>query len=99
MVLNWLAPFLILLPRKAKCHRTTLVRVAVIVLIGRWLDLYLMIMPALTPEAPLPGLPDTAGWLLATIVFARAVLYSFGKAAPVPLQDPQLRESLTYHSA
>ncbi len=46
MLLNWAVPFLLLLPRKAKRNPVTMVRVSIVVLLGRWLDLYLMILPA-----------------------------------------------------
>ena len=43
IVLNWVVPFLVLLRRDTKRWRVVLVRISVVVLIGHWLDLYLMI--------------------------------------------------------
>jgi hypothetical protein len=51
LVVNWVVPFVILLPRAAKRSAAILKWVAIIVLAGRWLDLYLVVMPA-TLDAP-----------------------------------------------
>ena len=59
VALEWILPFFILLSEKTKRNRTILLRVAVAVLIGHWLDLYVSIVPA---HAPAPRL---TGWELA----------------------------------
>ena len=51
LVVNWVVPFVTLMPRAAKRNATILKWVAIVVLAGRWLDLYLVIMPA-TMAAP-----------------------------------------------
>lgn len=53
--LNWAIPFLVLLPRPAKQSAGVLWKVAIIVLIGRWLDLYLAIIPAGGADYPVIG--------------------------------------------
>jgi hypothetical protein len=45
LILNWAVPFLVLLFRRAKESPTILLIVALCLLAGRWLDLYLMILP------------------------------------------------------
>ena len=45
LVLNWCVPFLVLLFRSAKESPLILLSVAIIVLLGRALDLYLMVLP------------------------------------------------------
>lgn len=59
VLLEWILPFLILLPESAKRSRSVVLRVAIAVLIGHWLDLYVAIVPAQTPE------PQLTGWELA----------------------------------
>jgi hypothetical protein len=44
-VINWVIPFFVLLPRPAKRSMRVMIGVAVLALLGRWLDLYLMVMP------------------------------------------------------
>ena len=43
--LNWLIPFLVLLPRDAKRSATVLKWISIVILAGRWVDLYLAVMP------------------------------------------------------
>jgi hypothetical protein len=96
MVLNWLVPFLVLLRRDAKRRRRTLGLVAGVVLVGRWLDLYLMIFPGVIGETPRIGAWEiglTAGGVgFFGLIFA----WILRRAAPVPIGDPQLAESLQY---
>jgi len=50
--LEWLIPFLVLLPRAAKRNPKILATVAALVLLGRWIDLYVQIGPPVlgTPQ-------------------------------------------------
>jgi hypothetical protein len=52
LFLNWGIPFVVLLPRSTKERAGVLAAVAIVVLAGRWLDLYLAILPGFgEPEA------------------------------------------------
>lgn len=59
VVLMWGLPFFVLLSEQTKRNRTIVSRIAVAVLIGHWLDLYVSIVPAHAPE------PQLTGWDLA----------------------------------
>ena len=88
VVLNWLVPFVVLLRRDAKRRRQTLGLVAVIVLVGRWLDIYLMILPAVVGATPRLGVWElglTAGGIGA---FGLALAWVLNGAPAVPLADP-----------
>jgi hypothetical protein len=50
-------PLAVLLPAGTKRHAPTLAPVATLVLLGRWLDCYLLVAPA---AGPLPGFPTAA---------------------------------------
>jgi hypothetical protein len=94
--LNWLVPFVVLLRRDAKRRRRTLGLVAGAVLVGRWLDLYLMIFPSVVGEAPRIGLWEiglTAGGMGC---FGLVLVWILRRAPAVPIADPQLTESLGY---
>ncbi len=97
ILLNWVVPFFTLLPRPCKRSESVMLKVAVIVLIGRWVDLYMMIFPPVTGEVPVFGLPEIASFIvvvsLAGLLFVRA----FAASDPVPQNDPYLQESLHYH--
>lgn len=65
IVLNWVAPFFVLLPYNAKRSRSVMVRVAMVLLLGRWVDLVLMVFPS-----TLGGVPAFGVWEIAAIVCA-----------------------------
>ncbi len=97
LFVTWVIPFLALLPRPAKRSRSHMLRIALLLLFGRWLDLHLLVMPAVAPDNPwaiwwalpaLVGVLSLVGW---------ATLRAFGAARAVPERDPFLGESLGYH--
>lgn len=65
LVLNFGLPFVMLLQRKAKTNESVLMVACFIVLIGHWLDLYLMVLPpVLKGAAPAFGASEAGGILL-----------------------------------
>jgi hypothetical protein len=75
-----------------------LVRVSIVLLAGRWLDLYLMIMPSFSGGKPRIGIWEIG--LAAGLVGALGLaLFAALRRAPlVPVRDPYLAESLQYHA-
>ncbi len=51
LLLNWVVPFLCLLSANAKKNVKFLGKIAALVLVGHWIDLYLMVVPAAVPNA------------------------------------------------
>jgi hypothetical protein len=96
IVLNWALPFFVLLGREAKRRRTTLRRIAVVILIGHWVDLSLMIFPAAVGDGPHLGIWEIGLGIGAGAGFALMVAWCLNGVAPVPRGDPQLIESLQY---
>ncbi len=97
ILLNWIIPFFTLLPRPCKRNESVMLRVAVIVLIGRWVDLYMMIFPPVTGEFPVFGLPEIASFATVASLAGLLFIKAFSAADPVPRNDPYLQESLHYH--
>jgi hypothetical protein len=96
IILNWVVPFALLLRRDMKRQRQTIAIAAGIVLLGRWLDLYLMIFPSVVGESPTIGLWEV-GLALGGIGAFGLVLAGVLRQAPVvPVADPDLVESLQY---
>jgi len=97
--LNWLIPFTILLFRKSKRSEKTLLIASSIVLIGHWIDLYIMIFPALLENnIPVFGLLEIGIAIGIVGVTLWVVLRSLSKWNIVPKGDTYLNESLELHT-
>ncbi len=98
VALNWGVPFLILLSSAAKRRPAILGSMAAVILLGRWLDLYLMILPpVMRGRVDLPWLE--LGMMAGAMgVFGLAFLAWFRRAPQMPVHDPLLAQSLGYHS-
>ena len=96
-ILNWVIPFHVLMARGPKRSFTIASRIAMVILVGRAIDLYLMIYPPLLESGPRFGLAEI-GILLATVGLTGVVVVrALGGASLVPVGDPYLEESLYHH--
>jgi len=87
IALNWGIPFLVLLFRPAKRSPLILGTIACGVLVGRWVDLSLMVLPSQGDWLSSPGLLEL-GFILGTIgLFFLAVFWTLGKAPLVPVNE------------
>jgi len=92
LALNWAVPFAVLLFRSAKRNPRILSIIALIVLAGRWVDLYVMTFPSLPTVAPAFGFIEVGLILGTTGLFLAAVMRALGRAALIPLQQPVVGE-------
>jgi hypothetical protein len=97
LLINWAVPFFVLLPRASKRSDSVLLRVCILLLIGRWLDLYLMVQPVFEADAPRFGLWEIAPIVIAGVLFAVLLQRRLSAADPIPSGDPYLSESLHHH--
>jgi hypothetical protein len=76
-LLNWAVPFVALLPRAVKQSEKMLVNVTVAMLAGRWLDIYLAVMPVFSPQNPAVGWSALGAMILsggvAALLFSRVL--------------------------
>ena len=91
---NWLIPFILLLPRANKRDDKLMLQMAVVILIGHWLDLYIMVMPATFGAEPRLGIWEVGPMVGVLAVFFWMVFRSLAKRSLVPTHDPYLCESL-----
>ncbi len=98
VALNWVVPFLALLPRTNKQRPGVLAKVCAVVLVGRFLDLWLMVAPPFQPGRPQFGALELGFAVLAAGSFGLAFFVLFRRAPAVPIRDPRLVESLHYHA-
>ncbi len=101
LVLNFLAPLLLLMDRDNKRSENILLTVSIIVLVGHWVDYYQMIMPGVFEF----GTDSGSGFGILEIgiaagfvgIFTFAVLSALSKRALAPKNHPFLEESLNHH--
>lgn len=107
LVLNGLVPFLALLLRRARRSETTLLRVAIVLLVGRAVDLFVIVGPAVDVKTPLaPGEPASPGfvvWEIAPVLgflalFGLVTLRALARGPAVRASEPGLDYSLHYHA-
>jgi magnesium-transporting ATPase (P-type) len=100
--LKFVVPFLLLLPRDAKRNPHKLVPVAVLLLVAQFLELYVMVGPAIghgsraaRAHVPVVEFVVTLGFTgLFTLVFG----WALARREAVPLKDPALMACLEHHS-
>ncbi|HWP35451.1 MAG TPA: hypothetical protein VNM66_07635 [Thermodesulfobacteriota bacterium] len=85
----WLVPFVGLLSRAAKKHPPTLALFATVVLVGLWLERYLMVYPAVVrSEGGIPlGLTEVGVSLGFLGLFLLAFLWFLSRVPPVAVHD------------
>jgi hypothetical protein len=100
--LKFVVPFLLMVPRDAKRNPAKLVPVAVLLLVAQFIELFVMVAPAIGhgEEAAHAHLPvvefaATLGFVgLFTLVFG----WALARHDAVPLKDPSLQQCLEYYS-
>ncbi len=97
LLINWVVPFLILLPRAAKRNEALLLKVAGLLLVGHWLDLFVTVQPTLRPEAPVLGIWEIAPIVTIGCMFLLALRKALSTTNMTPSGDAYYEESLHHH--
>jgi hypothetical protein len=98
LIVNFLAPLLILMKRSAKRNFTLMALMAVVILFGHWIDFYQMVMGSLMKEHV------SLGWLdfgVLTFFVGVMILMTARALASKPLiakYHPFLKESIIHHT-
>ncbi len=92
-IFNFVFPFVLLLGTAAKKHTATLVQVASVVILGRWLDAYLMVAPTAgpAPSWPIAGAGASLAVLAGMLLIVRPLLLAGAGATPVSAQNMHSR--------
>lgn len=98
LIINFLAPLLLLMTRSAKRNYGSLTMMSVLILFGHWLDFYQMVMPGISP-AKVPFMFADFGIAVGFIglimfVTARALT----KAPLLAKNHPFFKESIIHHT-
>jgi hypothetical protein len=97
LVMHFIIPFLILLPRSTKRSVPVLAVMGVWFLIMHWFDLHWLALPVLHHDAMFHWLDFTA-WLGLFGLFVGAFLFRLARHSLIPRNDPYLSESLHFHN-
>lgn len=94
IIVNFLAPILILMTRDSKRQMNTLMFVCIMLLCGHWLDYYMMIMPGTVEEHRTFGIVEIGTAIGFAGLFSFLMLNQLSKKSLVPPNHPFLQESL-----
>ncbi len=92
-VVNFIVPFILLLEERSKKDERRLLAATLVLIAGHWLDLYLLVFPAILPR-PLLGFIELGMFLGLAAAFLLRFDQAFRRAPPIPSRDPFLGESL-----
>ncbi|MEH6304974.1 quinol:cytochrome C oxidoreductase [Olivibacter sp. CPCC 100613] len=94
IIVNFVAPVLILLDRDVKRKENIMLFVCILLLAGHWLDYYMMIMPGAVENHRGFGLSEIGAILSFGGLFTFLVLNNISKHSLAPKNHPFLEESL-----
>lgn len=92
----FLAPFLVLMMRNAKRSPKVLLTAAAVILIGHWVDTYLLIMPGTVGAKAGIGMLEIGTTMAFAGIFIYVVLHSLSKANMYPINHPYVLESANH---
>ncbi|MDX2002968.1 MAG: quinol:cytochrome C oxidoreductase [Chitinophagales bacterium] len=98
LIINFFVPFLGLMRRKSKRNVQNLATFAAILLVGHYIDFYMMVMPNSVGNDAGFGLPEIGAISLFAGLFIIVVLNALTKASLVPVNNPYLKESIIHHT-
>ncbi|TDQ75723.1 quinol:cytochrome C oxidoreductase [Sphingobacterium yanglingense] len=94
IVINFVAPLLLLVDRDAKRKQNAMLFVAILLLCGHWLDYYIMVMPGTVDTERGFGIVEVGTAIGFCGLFTFLVLSKLSKHALAPKNHPFLDESL-----
>lgn len=97
LAMNFIFPFLVLLPRESKRVVGIILMGAVVVLLGHWMDHFVMIMPGTVGENFGIGLSEISGFVMFAGLFIYVVFTNLAKAPLLQKNHPMLLESKYFH--
>lgn len=97
LILNFVFPILILMNSDYKRIPWFVVITAVFILVGHYIDVFLLVMPSTVGHNWYFGIPEIAALLFFTGLFIFVVGTGLGKTSLLPKNDPFIKESENYH--
>lgn len=97
LIMNFFFPFLVLITRDAKRLNVFLKIACIVIILGHWIDFYLMVTPGTMGESGAFGLTEIGTYLIFGSAFLFVVLKALSSAALVPKNHPMLEEAKHHH--
>ena len=98
LIINFLAPLLLLMKRGSKRNYGTITMLSVLILFGHWIDFYQMVMPAISPTK-VPFMLVDFGIALGFVGLIMFVtVRSLAKYPMLAKNHPFLKESIIHHT-
>jgi len=97
LIMNFIFPFLVLMNSDYKRIPWFIVCAGIVILIGHYVDVFNMIMPATVGDRWYFGLPELSAVALFAGMFIFLVFYSLSKAPLLPKGNPFIKESEHFH--
>lgn len=97
LIMNFVFPILLLINSDFKSRPWFVFIGGIVILIGHYVDLFVMIMPGTVGGSWSFGIPELGALLFFAGIFIYATLSSFAKADPVAKGNPFLKESEHFH--
>lgn len=97
LIMNFFFPFLCLMTRDAKRLNVFLKIACIVIILGHWIDFYLMMTPGTLGENGAFGLTEIGMYLMFGSVFLFVVLRGLASMALVPKNHPMLEEAKHHH--
>jgi hypothetical protein len=96
-IINFIAPFLVLMTRDAKRQMQILWVGGIIIFIGHWIDVFVIVMPGTVGKDWHIGFVEIGTMVGYLGLFIWSTLRELSKAPLVPQHHPMLQESLFHH--
>jgi hypothetical protein len=97
LILNFVFPFLLFMTRSSKRRLIFVKIIAVIVLVGHWLDYYLMVTPGTMKYDGGLGFTEIGITMIFASLFLYVILSNLAKVPLIAKNHPLLEESLHHH--
>jgi hypothetical protein len=99
LVLRFIVPFLLLLPRWAKRAQTHVSAVCILILVMQYVDLYWLVYPNFNGNKPVFGFYEITLFCGFFGLFLLSLTKFYSKNQVIALKDPRLHEAVAHHVA
>lgn len=97
LIMNFVLPFLLFMPRDSKRQTSMLKVVCPIVIVGHWFDFYLMVTPGVMKNEGVFGFVELGLFLIFAAAFLFVTLTALARYPLVAKQHPMMGEALNHH--